>query len=207
MSGRRSLRPGPTVTICFLRAACATLVAVPSGPEDERRQADHRHDPGDPNRHPRLVHLLPPVAPGRSHRLRPCAGGQGPVVTGVTRSPGATCLTPSSRQKQGLWTLLGLRFSQLLCPATDRPHWPAPPPLRGQWPGGLGFTADYWPSSQPASPARSAASRGPQEPFGYTSGSGLSRSSPPATSHTWRRPSGRVKSERSPRSTSWMSRA
>ena len=52
----------------------------------------------------------------------------------------------------------------------------------------------------------SRASAGPQEPCGYDMTFGGLASSGPATSHTAAKPSGRVNSDRSPSSTSWISR-
>ena len=67
------------------------------------------------------------------------------------------------------------------------------------WPG-------YWPRSQCPGAMSSRASGGPHDPGTYGTTLGGLASSGAATSHTAARPSGRVNSDRSPSSTSWMSR-
>ena len=64
----------------------------------------------------------------------------------------------------------------------------------------------YWPRSQHPGAMSSRASAGPHDPCAYGATVGRLASSGPATSHTAARPSGRVNSERSPSSTSWISR-
>ena len=66
--------------------------------------------------------------------------------------------------------------------------------------------AAYWPSSQRPGAMSPRASAGPHDPCAYGATLGGLASSGPATSHTAARPSGRVNSERSPSSTSWISR-
>ena len=64
----------------------------------------------------------------------------------------------------------------------------------------------YCPSSQRPGAMSPRASAGPHDPCAYGATLGGLASSGPATSHTAARPSGRVNSERSPSSTSWISR-
>src|ERR1039457_1164703 len=64
----------------------------------------------------------------------------------------------------------------------------------------------YWPRSQRPGAMSSRASAGPHDPGAYGTTMGGLASSGAETSHTADRPSGRVNSDRSPSSTSWMSR-
>ena len=64
----------------------------------------------------------------------------------------------------------------------------------------------YWPSSQRPGAMSPRASAGPHDPGAYGTTAGGLVSSGPATSHTAASPSGRVNRERSPSSTSWISR-